>query len=254
MKALGLSLMILGLIVSSSFAMHHDSPPVWPAGAWQTAVVATDDDVHKAEGGAEWLSDTSLVVKAAGDDIWNNADQFTYVYKEVSGDFDVAITVKSLEKTNDWAKAGLMIRQSLEPGAQNVLAAVRGNADLVTFQWRQDPDGSSSSERLTTTNGSIPVSIRLMRSGNSILGTYVNEYAGPDSWVPLDQLDNKSGNPTEPIEVISWADPVMVGIAVTSHAVGVITTAEIDLIGVEGGTAVEPDGKISLTWGSLKSE
>lgn len=146
-----------------------------------------------------------------------------------------------------------MIRQNLEPGSPNVLAAVRGAADLVTFQWRQDPNGSSSSERLTADKGSIPVSIRLMRNGDTITGTYTNDYTGPDSWVPYDQLNGKTGAPPAPVDWIAWTDPVLVGIAVTSHAEGVITTAEIELIGAGTPTAVESIGKLAITWGSLKT-
>ena len=48
------------------------------------------------------------------------------------------------------AKAGIMARQNLEPGSVNVFATPRANNDLVTFQWRPEADGSSSSERSQT--------------------------------------------------------------------------------------------------------
>jgi len=233
-------------IASTGFAQQ------WPAGEWKTAVISTTDAVHQAEAAATW-NGNSLTVTAGGDDIWNTADQCTFVYKEVSGDFDVAITVNALEQTNDWAKAGLMVRQNLEPGSTNVLAAVRGLADLVTFQWRGEHEGASASQRLTTTNGSIPVSIRLTGQSGVISGTYTPEYTDPDSWTPTEELDSTDGEPPDPIDLIAWADPVLVGIAVTSHQAGVITTAEIELIGGDDATAVEAGGKLSTTWARIRA-
>ena len=93
----------------------------WPAAEWQVAVIATTDNVHE-DGGEATLDDAEATLIAGGDDIWNNADQFTFLYKEISGDFDVAVVVQSIEFTNEWAKAGIMARQTLEPGSINVLA------------------------------------------------------------------------------------------------------------------------------------
>ena len=59
----------------------------WPAAEWQVAVIATTDNVHE-DGGEATLDDAEATLIAGGDDIWNNADQFTFLYKEISGDFE----------------------------------------------------------------------------------------------------------------------------------------------------------------------
>ena len=107
----------------------------WPAGEWNVTVIATDDQAHM-DGGAADVDGSTATIVAGGDDIWNAADQCTYLYKVVSGDFDVSAIVLSIENTNEWAKAGIMARQNVEPGSANVFATPRANNDLVTFQWR----------------------------------------------------------------------------------------------------------------------
>ncbi len=220
----------------------------WPAGDWKVAVVATDDQVHIDSGTVDVSGDTATII-AGGHDIWGEADQFTYYYKEVSGDFDVAIVVQSIEHTNDWAKAGIMARQNLEPGSVNVMASARANNDLVTFQWRPEADTGSSSERLTPDAALFPTGVRLTKSGTAFGGDW-----GADG-------TNWSGNPVTrdgvtptPALDVTLADPFLVGIAVTSHETGVLTTAVIDIIGDSGdSTAVDATGKLTTTWGTIRS-
>src|SRR5882672_1872766 len=52
-------------------------------------------------------------VSASGDDIWNSADAFRFVYRPLSGDGEITAEVDSLNPTDAWAKAGVMIRETL---------------------------------------------------------------------------------------------------------------------------------------------
>jgi hypothetical protein len=220
--------------------------PDWPSGGWQTAVVATDDTVHQAEADATAVGNM-WAFKAGGNDIWGNADQFTFAYKEVSGDFDVAVTVHSLDLTNDWSKAGIMARQTLEPGSINVSVFCRGLDDLVTFQQRSETDGSSSSERATPSGAPRPVTLRLVRNGDEFMPGWSLD--GGATWEA--NVSNDGVTPTSPI-VLEMADPILLGIAVTSHESGVIANSEVEVLG-DVITAVQPVEKLSVTWGSIKS-
>ena len=54
-------------------------------------------------------------VTGNGGDIWGNADAFHYMYQELTGDaVMVARVVDNGSGTNEWAKGGVMIRQSLD--------------------------------------------------------------------------------------------------------------------------------------------
>lgn len=229
------------LVVMAQFAAAQQ----WPGGAWSTAVIVTDDATHEAEAGAV-SAGNMWSIQAGGNDIWDAADQFTFVYKEVSGDFDVAVTVHELELTNDWSKAGIMARQDLAPGSMNVAALCRGLDDLVTFQNRAEADGSSGSERVTPQDAPRPVTIRLTRTGNEFMGGWSLD--GGATWNENVTRDNVT--PTPPA-VVEMSDPILIGIAVTSHATGVIANAEVEVLG-DNTAAVQPDEKLSVTWGTIK--
>jgi len=222
--------------------------PKWPAGNWQTAVVATDDDVHKAQAGAEIVGNM-CTLDAGGTDIWGNADQFTYVYKEVSGDFDVAVTVNSLDENhvNDWSKAGIMARQTVDAGSINVYVACRGLDDLVTFQRRDTTDGSSASERTTPSGAARPVTLRLTRTGDEFVSGWSLD--GGATWEP--NISNDGVSTTAPV-VLAMTDPILLGIAVTSHQTGVMASAEVEILG-DVTTAVRPAEKLSVSWGEIKA-
>jgi len=218
----------------------------WPVGPWETAVIFTSDAVHQAEASA--VQDGNMwTIKAGGDDIWGVADQFTFVYKEVSGDFDVSVTVHSLELTNDWSKAGIMARQDISPGSRNVAALCRGLDDLVTFQRREVADSDSASERCTPSGAPRPVTIRLTKTGNEFMGGWSLD--GGATW---EANVTRDGVTPTPVAVVDISDPYFVGIAVTSHAAGVITTAVVEVLG-DVITAVRPDQKLSVTWGAIKA-
>jgi hypothetical protein len=234
---------IVFLAVMSQLAT---AAPRWPSGGWQTAVVATDDTVHQPEGDASIVGNM-FTIKAGGHDVWGEADQFTYVYKEVSGDFDVSVTVHSLDLTNDWSKAGIMARQTLEPGSINVYVACRGLEDLVTFQRRDTPDGSSASERTTPSGAARPVTVRLTRTGDEFVSGWSLD--GGATWEP--NISNDGVSTTAPV-VLAMADPILLGVAVTSHQAGVIASSEVEVLG-DVVTAVRPKEKLSVTWGTIKA-
>lgn len=221
--------------------------PVSVAQNWETAVVVTTDKAHENQGGSE-TNGNNFIIKAGGDDIWGNADQFTFVYQEISGDFEMTVTVHSLEKTNDWSKSGVMIRQNLEPGSINAFAACRGLDDLITFQRRETPDGGSDSERLTPENARRPVTIKLIRTGDTITGGWSLD----DGKTWEDPVTRDGVTPTPPIN-LTFSDPVLLGIAVTSHEEGVITTSEVEVIDAPNFFPVEPSDKTASVWGKIKS-
>ena len=57
-------------------------------------------------------------VEAGGADVWGATDSFNFVYKESTGDFDVAVRVETL--TGSGNRNGIMLRESLDPSARFV--------------------------------------------------------------------------------------------------------------------------------------
>ena len=172
---------------------------------WQSS----DIGAVGATGGVTQTNGTFTVI-GSGADIWDAADEFRYVYQTASGDCEMVARVASVQNTNAWAKAGVMIRESLNANSSHATVVVTpGNG--VSFQRRASTGGSSSD---TTTWGlSAPYWVRIVRSG----GTFT-AYRSTDgtSWTTIGS------------QTISMSTTVYIGLAVTSHADGTLCTATFD--------------------------
>src|SRR5271169_572835 len=66
-------------------------------------------------GSAEFDATTGQYkITGSGTDIWGKADQFHYLWREISGDFSVSATARFLTDGNDHRKGVIMLRQSLD--------------------------------------------------------------------------------------------------------------------------------------------
>lgn len=86
---------------------------------------------------------------AGGADIWENADQFHFVFREISGDFDIALRVESFTPAHLYSKTGLMIRESLDAASAHVMFFVfpddqprNNNLGAYEMQFRARPGES----------------------------------------------------------------------------------------------------------------
>src|SRR5206468_12268350 len=142
------------------------------------------------------------------------ADQFHFVYQQISGDVDVVARVVSIKNTNSWAKAGVMIRESLSAGSRHAYALASA-AQGYEFEGRIDPGGYTDSTRGGA--GTPPGWVRLVRTGFELKAFRSSDGL---TWTSM-------GSDTVPM-----GDTVYVGLAVTSHATGSATTALIDSVAV----------------------
>src|SRR5262245_16111975 len=69
-----------------------------------------------------WLTiwqEGTYSVTGSGADIWRTADQFHFAYVELPHDGFIEARVTGIDATQAWAKAGVMIRQSLTPESRH---------------------------------------------------------------------------------------------------------------------------------------
>jgi hypothetical protein len=174
----------------------------------------------KGEDGATDYANGKYTLKAGGADIWGTADAFRYIYKKLSGNFEIVMKAESLEKTNDWSKIGPMIRQSNAPGSQYIFMLARGADGNKYFQERMAEGGGASGNGGTAADQTgFPIWLKIKRTGNDFLG----------SW----SLDGKAWKDMN-ITTLALTDPILVGIAITSHASGVITTGVATNLTIDG--------------------
>ena len=168
-------------------------------------------------------ADGSILMNAIGEDIWGTADQFRYAHRTLTGDGSITALVEDLdESANSWVKAGVMIRQSTDAGAINTFMAMSGGSgNGATYQQRMDADTASVSQH-TYTDGPFapPYWVRLTREGNTLLG-----YTSPDgeNWTPRGD-----------VVTLAMTDPVLIGLALTSHNVNQATSAEFSNVSTTG--------------------
>jgi len=176
--------------------------------------VRTSSDVgNTSPSGSTTLSESGEVftIQASGADIWGTADAFHFAQRELTGDFTITARVTGLVNTDPWAKAGVMIRETLNANSKNASMLVTPSYG-VTFQWRTSEGGGSAS---TVTAGlAAPYWVRLQRQGNVI-----KAYRSPNGTTWTQQGSNLS---------LTMTSTVYAGLAVTSHKNGTLTTATVD--------------------------
>ena len=201
--------------------------------AWNGAFTSQDIGAGTAVGSFSFDGNV-YTIAADGADIWGTADAFRYAYKQLSGDFQMTVRVTSLDPVDVWSKAGVMVRQSLDPNSANAMVATSGTSGGgATFQWRPTKDASSSSQRLLESTYAVtePACIRLVRQGSTISG-----------YVFIDGRWQLEGQTT----AVVLTDPVYVGLAVTSHVDGTLTTATFDRACVFSACDLRADGIVDF--------
>jgi regulation of enolase protein 1 (concanavalin A-like superfamily) len=182
-----------------------------------------------AAGSASYANGT-FTVQASGADIWGRRDEFHYVYQRLSGDGVITAQVTSITNTNARAKAGVMIRESLNSNSRHAMVAITPTG--ATFARRTSAGGVSSSTALASVTA--PEWVRLKRSGSTL--TAWHSSAGT-SWTQI-------GSAT-----VAMGTDVYVGLAATSHNDGVVTTAQFDNVRIT--KSVPPTPTISSPTPSL---
>ena len=139
---------------------------------------------------------------ADGDDIGGLFDQFHYAYKRLSGKGEIVAKVLSVQNSHGWAKAGVMIREDLDPNSAHAMAFVTpGNG--VVFDYRPEKGDDSVDAAGQQTGITAPHWVRITRNGNDFTAEHS---ADGTTWAPLGEPQN-----------IPMDADVYVGLVVTSH-------------------------------------
>jgi regulation of enolase protein 1 (concanavalin A-like superfamily) len=195
-------------IETSDAASSSPIPSPWP---WDSR----DVGAPRAAGAAA-VSSGAWTISGSGADIWGNADAFQFVSRPLTGDGTIVARVTMLSGDNVWAKAGVMLRETADPGSPHAFALVTpGGANGVAFQRRLFWSGVSDH-----TGGpavGAPVWVKLVRRG-----ALVSAYWSLDgqNWWGIGA------------DTIQMASTIYAGLAVTSHDAGAIATAVFDNVSV----------------------
>ncbi|HNS23060.1 MAG TPA: LamG domain-containing protein [Sedimentisphaerales bacterium] len=156
-------------------------------------------------------------ISAAGTDIGGAADQCRFAYKTLTGNGSITARVESLAMTNGAAKAGVMIRQTLDADSKNASATVTPSSGIV-FSYRVyvgDVTTQASASSLKA-----PYWVRLTRTGDLFKAEIS---PNGTTWTVLGAEQS-----------VSMMTTVYVGLCVTSHNATTPTVAEFSNVTTTG--------------------
>jgi hypothetical protein len=164
----------------------------------------------------------TYTMTASGTDIWNVADEFHYAYKTLTGVGTIEARVNSVQQTDVWANAGVMIRETLEPGSKFAAVIITPtNTDGTPtqgcrFRARTDTDGSATSDTsiVTTEQTAItaPYWVKIERDVTGNIRGYYS--ADGTNWQLMVWRPG-----------VSMASTVYIGLSVTAHNASAVCEA-----------------------------
>jgi regulation of enolase protein 1 (concanavalin A-like superfamily) len=161
--------------------------------------------------GSVTYSNGVYTVKGAGSAIGGTVDSLRYVYQLSSGDCDIKLRVASLTNTVTAAKAGVMIRESLNSNAREAGVWVTPSSGII-FTRRTSTGGTTSTT--ASTGKKAPYWVRLTRGTNSFSAYYGTNGT---TWTKLGSTIT-----------ISMSTNAYMGMAVCSGATNTLSTSTMD--------------------------
>ncbi|MEN6309547.1 MAG: LamG-like jellyroll fold domain-containing protein [Anaerohalosphaeraceae bacterium] len=184
-----------------------------------------------AAGSASITENGVITVTGNGSDIWGPADQFHFAYRQFYGDIDLRAKVVSMSGgSNEWRKFGVMIRDQLTPAsihAVMVATAAQGPAWAGRFATDSDNNGNRNLGD-PDWNNNTPYWVRLTRNA------VTNEFQGYWSYDGINWTLMTGNDEIASPQVFAMSDPIYIGLAVTAHDAGVLTTATFSDATVNG--------------------
>jgi hypothetical protein len=146
----------------------------------------------------------TFTMTASGADIWAvngvEADEFHFAYKMLNGAGSLIAKVVSVEETDVWAKAGVMIRESLNPDSSHAMMVITP-AQGASFQRRPGTGATS-----TNTDSAGIVAPYWVKIERSISGNFTGSIStNGTTWTMIGT------------ENIQMSSNVYIGLALTAH-------------------------------------
>jgi regulation of enolase protein 1 (concanavalin A-like superfamily) len=163
---------------------------------WQFAQIAS-----QAYGSTD---ETVFGVAGQGADIWGTADALAGYFVPWVGAGTMTARIRGLDPSDDWAKAGIMFRESLTSGSKHVFALLSPGHGL-NLQYRPTDGGQSAQASGGGVAGAAPLWLRVIRQNDTFYAEASSDFT---NWKLI-------GSVTVPMN-----QTIYVGIAHTSHNPG----------------------------------
>jgi hypothetical protein len=143
----------------------------------------------------------TYTMTGSGTDIWDQSDEFHYAFKTLSGAGSIVAKVESVSNTDVWAKAGVMIRETLDADSRHAMMVVTPGSG-VSFQRRHDTGDISTNDDIA--NITAPYWVKIERELGGTFAAYSS--ANGSTWQKVGLSES-----------IQMGTNVYIGLAVTAH-------------------------------------
>jgi regulation of enolase protein 1 (concanavalin A-like superfamily) len=196
-------------VIGKWISSLHAAAPSLPRG-WADADIGNVG----VSGDASFLNGNFNLL-ASGSDIWESADAFHFASRALNGDGSIVARVVSVQYTDPWAKAGVMLREDSSAGSKYIFMGVTGQGGS-TLQSRATADGTSASA--DGPEAKLPHWLKLVRSGNIFSG-YIS--ADGTNWLAAGSVTNALNK------------NLSIGLALTAHNNSVLNSTLFDRVTVK---------------------
>jgi len=137
-----------------------------PSFEWSSSVIGYESSERYEPA----IEQGAVALVGAGADIGGHRDEFFYLYTRLPEDGALTVRLWDFAQTHEWSKAGVMLRNGLDPGSANVMVYVSG-ANGALLQGRME-DGASTSSIGQDADVGPKTWLRLGRWGDEVVGEY----------------------------------------------------------------------------------
>jgi hypothetical protein len=153
-------------------------------------------------------------------DIWGTSDGCHFAWQPLKGDGEIVARVLSIEQTNNHAKGGVAIRESLAADARHA-TMVDTPTDGTQFLVREENGGKTTVQRTSFNKGKMPYWVKLVRAGDKLTG---HESVDDKEWVQTGSA------------ALKLPETVYIGLVASSHVQDKLCTAAFDNVTVTTGS------------------
>jgi len=183
-------------INSSTFTGFSLTPSLWES---------TDVGSPLSGGAISNGSGGLWTLLAGGTDIWGSADEFQFTSRSFNGDGSMSARVIAAGDSDASAKAGVMIRESDQPGSPYAYVFVTPSNGIF-FQYRLANGAVAASS--AGSSGAAPRWVRVQRVGNQFRGYHSTDGL---NWIQIGSAQTMAMEPA-----------AMAGLAATAHRAGIV--------------------------------
>lgn len=118
------------------------------------------------KGGLKTLDNGAFEIYGGGSDIWGAQDQARFLNQQIEGDFTLEVTVDSVEEIEQYTKAGLMLRASLDANSPAITLTTFPDGEV---QFGHRLGAGKDIEALPTVSGKVEgLRLRIVRKAGKV--------------------------------------------------------------------------------------